>query len=157
MKELLLLERAVLESVAGGNNSLVEVAIDCQLDESITRTILSRLIKRGLICFDGTYKILKNDIAYVNINRTEARQAEVNELVETLVNSYFDQSGTLLKVQKVALNAKEEKIFNSLLNSLEIFIRDIQKEKRKVKTSDQKVVLWGATNYGELISSTLVS
>ena len=60
------------------------------------------------------------------------------------------------------INDKEEKILNSLLNSVEIYINNLRDDRKKQigykeVTAKQKVVFWGHSSYSQVVLSSIDS
>jgi hypothetical protein len=166
---LLLLERIIIESLSKKEKNIHELAVDTNLEHAILLNILPNLMMKNLIKYlRGSYSIEKeNSLQWLQgINRDENIKEEAKELFTSLVNQYFKKDITkrvktspLLKIQKVWLTQDEEIILNTHMITLENFFQGI-KNSRKVnpvreKTYEQKVVIWGASQYSSLVHGVL--
>lgn len=159
MKELLMLERIVIESIAKGESLLEGIQRDTGLDYSLVVSICAKLLKRGLIDYKrGIYSVSRNEICWRSVNRNESLKNEIKEVSENIIDVFFqDKAKNKLKLQKVYINEKDEKILNSLLHSVESFLLDLRNSQRgkDIKTKNQKVMMWGYGSYSDLIENTL--
>ncbi|EQC49635.1 hypothetical protein [Bacteriovorax sp. DB6_IX] len=159
MSELLLLERVVVESIAKGNFRIENIQNDTGLDYSFLLSICSRLIKRGLITYKlGEYKISKDEESWGKVNHPLILKNEIKEVSENIIDVFFNDKVTnSLKLQKVYLSDKDEKILNSLLDSVESFVKDLRNspQNKAMSTKKQKVLMWGYGQYSDIIQNTL--
>ncbi len=158
MENLLTFERVVLESIAKGNKLLNTIQTDVGLELSLVLSIVSKLLRKGLIMKTGSsYELLHNDIAWKKVSKIEGQREEVNEITESLVDLFFNKGGAHLKLQKVYLSKSDEKIFNALLYNVESFINGITKDQRergeKIHSKDKKIVMWGHTTYEKILNN----
>jgi hypothetical protein len=101
------------------------------------------------------------------INKKINLKEEVKELFASIVNDYFNESisqnekNSELKIQKVWLDKNEELILKNHLNSLDNFLKTIkqnhEKKSMKPKTFEQKILIWGVSNYSQLIDGILTA
>lgn len=164
MKGLMLLERVVLESISRKNSRLLEISKDIEISQEIVITILARLSSKGLVFYrDNGYELSQNQIAWHTVNREEAVKDELKELSENIVDTCMsNKEKTLYKLQKISLNDKEERILNSLLNSVEVYINNLRDDRKKQigykeVTAKQKVVFWGHSSYSQVVLSSIDS
>lgn len=166
---LLILERIVLESVAKKEKNLEELSIDTNLEHALLLNILPNLLMRNILKYQrGTYSIDKEQslLWLTGINKDENLKEETKELFTSLVNQYFkkdieiqSKKSSTLKVQKVWLTKDEEVILNGHMINLENFFIGV-KNMRKInpireKTHEQKVVIWGISQYSNLVHGIL--
>lgn len=164
MKGLMLLERVVLESVSKKHRHLNDIARDIEISGEIVVTILARLSSKGLIVYkDNGYELTQNQLAWHTVNRQEAVKEELKELSENLVTTCIsNKEKNLYKLQKIELSEKEEKILNSLLNSVETYINNLREDRRKdikykESTAKQKVIFWGHSTYSDVLLNSIES
>lgn len=156
-----MLERIVIESISKGEDTLESIQKDTSLDYSLVLNITARLIQQGLIKYkEGKYSIYKNEIAWQKVNRGESVAVELKEIAEGMIDNYFfDKEKNILKLQKVYISEKEEKILKSLLDNIESFITNIRadQKKRKVRkeTQSQKVIFWAYSEYRDLLDNSI--
>jgi hypothetical protein len=159
MKELLMLERIVIESIAKGENTVCRIQKDTGIDHSLLLSIAAKLLKRGLVDYrKGEYSVSKNEVCWRSVNRNESIKNEIKEVSDSIIDVFFqDKTRNKLKLQKVYIDEKDEKILNSLLHSVESFLVDLRNSQRgkDIKTKNQKVLMWGYGGYSDLISNTL--
>ena len=118
---------------------------------------------RGSYCLDKE----KSFQWLSEVNKDDHVKEEVKELFTSLVNQYFAkekemkklESRPQLKIKKVWLTKEEEVILRSHMAVLESFFAGI-KESRKMKaqrekTYEQRVVIWGLSQYSDLIEGSL--
>lgn len=157
----MLLERVVLESVAKKNKRISEIVKDLEISAEIVSNVLSKLTMKGLLTFtaDG-YEISSNDLAWFNINKIDSVKEELKEITDNVVETCLEnKEKNLYKLQKIMLSEKEEKILNSLLNSVESYINNLREDHRKhnkkEKTSNQKIVFWGHSSYSAVVGKAI--
>jgi hypothetical protein len=166
---LLILERIIIESISKKEKNIQELVIDTNLEQAILLNILPNLLMKNILKYNrGSYSIEKETSMQwlKGINRDDNVKEEAKELFTSLVNQYFKQEkasatakASTLKIQKVWLTQDEEKVLNMHMLSLENFFQSV-KSSRKVnpvreKTHEQKVVIWGASQYSNLVHSVL--
>lgn len=162
-KNLTVIERFVLETLAKGARKFGQLNEETQIDYGLLNNILSELMMENMVAYSqGRYFLNPETQAtwLPLINSAEALGEEVKELLSTLVSDYFEQRNTVaLKVQKIAMTQSEEKIFQSYLINLEKFVEDIKKERLRnpfqAKLQEQKVIVWGHAGYSTLVQNTL--
>lgn len=169
MKEgLLILERIIVESISKKEKNIQELAIDTNLEHALLLNILPTLLMKNIINYQrGIYSINKeNSLLWKSgINKTDNIKEEAKELFTSLVNQYFKNDiaeakhNSVLKIQKVWLTKDEEMVLNSHMKTLESFFNSV-KNSRKInpireKTFEQKVVIWGTSQYSELVHGVL--
>ena len=166
---LLIIERIIIESLSKKDRNLQEIIIDTNIDHSLLLNILPNLLMKNMIRYKhGSYFLNKeNCFEWLSqINKGENIKEEVKELFISLVNQYFEKdkeknqaTPPQLKVQKMWLTRDEEIILRSHMATLDGFFNGV-KASRKVrpeheKTSEQRVVIWGLSQYSDLINGVL--
>lgn len=166
---LLIIERIIVESLSKKERNLQEIIMDTNLDHSLLLSILPNLIMKNMVRYTkGIYSLEKeNCFQWLNeINHTDNVKEEAKELFISLVNQYFTKSNERrtsidpqLKIQKVWLTRDEEVILRSHMAGLESFFKAV-KDSRKVKpekekTCEQRVVIWGLSQYSDLVDGVL--
>lgn len=166
---LLILERIVLESISKKEKNIHEISLDTNLDQAILLNILPNLLMKNIIKYNrGSYSIDKaSSLQWLDgINSDDNIKEEAKELFTGLVNQYFkkDLSKKLsptLKIQKVWLTPEEEVLLNVHIVNLESFFQGIKNSRKtrpiKEKTHEQRVVIWGASRYSDLVHSVLAA
>jgi len=166
---LLMIERIVIESLAKKEKNISEIEIDTKLSHGLLLNIMPNLLMRNMIRYKGGIYSLDKEHTFEwlpVINKKENVKEEAKEIFTSLVNQYFktetENKGQKLshfKIQKMWLTKEEEMILNSHLSTLEGFFNGV-KEARKYhpqreKTCEQRVVVWGMTEYSNLIDGVL--
>lgn len=166
---LLIIERIIVESLSKKERNLQEIIHDTNLDHSLLLNVLPNLLMKNMIRYTrGTYSIEKeNCFQWLNeVNKSDNIKEEAKELFISLVNQYFQKDlekkhacVPQLKIQKMWLTKDEEMILRSHMACLEGFFTGV-KAARKVKaerekTSEQRVVIWGLSQYSDLVEGVL--
>ncbi|MFP5385316.1 MAG: hypothetical protein ACLGHN_04515 [Bacteriovoracia bacterium] len=145
MKGLSSLERVVLECFSNKALSYEEIHQQSGLQENVCFNIIQALIIRGILKIEkgGGYAISENisPLLMDEVNGVEARKAESLELMEAVLEQKSDR---VFRFQKVAMDARDEKIFLAMLCNLESFLKDAhQKAQSLIPVKERKVVFWG--------------
>ena len=153
MKGLSSLERIILESIGKGVLVYEEIQKQSGLNENVCYNIIQALIIRGLVKTDGIkYRISESlsPLIIEEINGKEAKEAEYVELMEAVVDLQGDR---VFRLQKIAMDSRDEKIFVAMLSNLESFLADAHKKAHtSVSVKDRKVVFWGMGNVDKIIT-----
>lgn len=153
MKGLSSLERIILESIGKGVLVYEEIQKQSGLNENVCYNIIQALIIRGLVKTDGIkYRISESlsPLIIEEINGKEAKEAEYVELMEAVVDLQGDR---VFRLQKIAMDSRDEKIFVAMLSNLESFLADAHKKAHaSVSVKDRKVVFWGMGNIDKIIT-----
>jgi hypothetical protein len=153
MKGLSSLERIILESIGKGVLVYEEIQKQSGLNENVCYNIIQALIIRGLVKTDGIkYRISESlsPLIIEEINGKEAKEAEYVELMEAVVDLKGDH---VFRLQKIAMDSRDEKIFVAMLSNLESFLADAHKKAHaSVAVKDRKVVFWGMGNVDKIIT-----
>ena len=153
MKGLSSLERIILEGIGKGVLVYEEIQKQTGLNENVCYNILQALIIRGLVKTDGIkYRISESlsPLIIEEINGKEAKEAEYLELMEAVVEQQEDR---VFRLQKIAMDSRDEKIFVAMLSNLESFLADAHKKAHaSVSVKDSKVVFWGMGNVDKIIT-----
>jgi cyanate lyase len=144
MKGLSSLERSILECVGRQRLSFEEIKQQTGLHENVCFNILQALIIRGILATDGrVYRVseLLSPLALEELNGPEAKIAESLELVEAVVEQ---KESRIFRLQKIAMDERDEKIFLAMLSNLESFLADAhRKSQSSVPLKSRKVIFWG--------------
>jgi hypothetical protein len=166
---LLIIERIIIESLSKKERNLQEIIIDTNLDHSLLLNVLPNLLMKNMIRYTrGTYSIEKeNCFVWLNeVNRTDHIKEEAKELFISLVNQYFKNDleklpaiKPQLKIQKVWLTRDEDLILRSHMHGLDGFFTGVKASRRlkpeREKTCEQRVVIWGLSQYSDLVDGVL--
>lgn len=166
---LLIIERIIIESLSKKERNLQEIINDTNLDHALLLNVLPILLMKNMIRYTrGTYSIEKeNCFQWLNeINKSDYVKEEAKELFISLVNQYFRKDvekkpaiDTQLKIQKVWLTRDEELVLRSHMASLDGFFTGVKASRRvkpeREKTCEQRVVIWGLSQYSDLVDGVL--
>lgn len=166
---LLIIERIIVESLSKKERNLQEIIHDTNLDHALLLNILPNLLMKNMIRYTrGTYSIEKeNCFQWLNeINKNDNVKEEAKELFISLVNQYFKKDfkklpamKPQLKIQKVWLTRDEELVLRSHMASLDGFFSGVKASRRvkpeREKTCEQRVVIWGLSQYSDLVDGVL--
>ena len=139
------------------------------MEHSLLLNVLPNLLMKNMIRYNrGTYSIEKeNCFKWLDeINKIDNIKEEAKELFVSLVNQYFKKDyekkpamQPQLKIQKVWLTRDEELVLRSHMASLDGFFTGVKASRRvkseREKTSEQRVVIWGLSQYSDLIEGVL--
>lgn len=170
MKNLLVMERYVLEALESGPKNFAQMYQATEVDYGLLNNILSELMIKNMVRYDrGRYCLnLEEKSNWLSqVNSKECLSTEVKELFGTFVTHHFDgeelnkdkDKNKELKVQKLYMTSEEEKIFQTYLINMEKFIKDVQREQkargRQGQVKEKKIVVWGKANYESVVRSSL--
>jgi hypothetical protein len=144
MKSLSSLERTVLECIGKQSLLYTDIQENSGLHENVCFNIIQALIIRGIVSTDGIrYRIADSlsPLMLEEINGPQAKEAESLELMEAVIGT---KTGRTFKIQKVAMDQRDEKIFLAMLSNLESFLQDAHKKAHSsTPLKERKVVFWG--------------
>ena len=153
MKGLSSLERIILESIGKKALSYEEIQIQTGLHENVCYNVLQALVIRSIVKTDGVnYKISDSlsPLMMEEINGVKAKLAESLELMEAVVEQKEDR---VFRFQKIAMDARDEKIFLAMLSNLDSFLADAHKKAQStVPMKERKVVFWGVGEVKNLMN-----
>lgn len=167
---LLIIERIIIESLSKKERNLQEIILDTNLEHALLLNVLPNLLMKNIVRYcRGTYSIDKeNCFQWLNeVNKSDNIKEEAKELFISLVNQYFSKDieekkravQPQLKIQKVWLTNDEEILLRSHMAGLECFFSGIKASRRskpqKEKTCEQRVVIWGLSQYSDLVDGVL--
>ena len=166
---LLIIERIIIESLSKKERNLQEIINDTSLEHSLLLNILPNLLMKNMIRYTrGIYSLEKENcfLWLKEINKNDYIKEEAKELFISLVNQYFRADickkpamETQLKIQKVWLTSDEEMVLRSHMASLDGFFTGVKASRRvkpeREKTSEQRVVIWGLSQYSDLVDGVL--
>jgi hypothetical protein len=156
MKGLSSLERVILESIGSGSLTHEAIKNMSGLHANVCFNVLQALVIRGIISTNGIqYQIAKNisPLLMEEINGVEAKHAESLEMIEAVIDQKSDRT---FRFQKIALEAKDEKIFLAMLSNLESFLHDAHKKAQaSTPLKERKVIFWGMGEVQKLLGQLL--
>jgi hypothetical protein len=159
--DLLLVERAVLESLAGGSKNLLALHEDTGLSMGPLNNIVGHLLHKKLIqskqndfSLDwNKWQLLSQELqSYQNVKE------EIKESLIGLVDcATFDQPKDFpIVYKKVWLDPVEKKCFNSLAKELNGLLENAQKKKtEKNILGQQELVFFAHASYGAVIQEVI--
>lgn len=137
-------ERYILESLIPKANDYNGIKKETGLSDRHLKNALKSLKEKELLSFvSQVYMINKANPALV-----ENKNIEKEILLKTCINSSCQTDALIF-----SLGAKDEKIFNNMLNSIKDFIRENQIKNEQVK--NKKVFFWGQQKYYSAIKSLI--
>ncbi len=157
MKGLSSLERIILEALGWSALSYDEIKDQTGLQENVCFNILQALMIRGILKSEsGKYRVSDTlpPLIMEELNGMEARKAESLELMEAVLETKGER---IYRLQKVALDSRDEKIFIAMLSNLEMFLKEANKKaESSVAIKDRKVVFWGMSNVQSLMNQVIM-
>jgi hypothetical protein len=166
---LLMIERIVIESLSKKEKNIQEIEIDTNLSHALLLNILPNLLMKNMVRYQrGIYSIDKDScFQWLSIvNKKENIKEEAKEIFTSLVNQYFKKElneqkalGPQLKIQKMWLTRDEEILLKSHMATLESFFSSVKEARKqnpqREKTCEQRVVIWGLSQYSDLVDGAL--
>ncbi len=157
MKGLTSLERVIVESLGKQGLPFEKIQEQTGVQENVCFNLIQALIIKGIISFDkNVYKINPNisPLIIEEINGKEAKREESLELIEAIIEM---NSERIYRLQKVALDEKDEKIFKAMLYNLESFLKEAnQKSQSTLTLKNKKIVFWGMSDVQKVINQIVV-
>jgi hypothetical protein len=156
MKGLSSLERITLECVGKKNLSFAEIENQTGLHHNVCFNVLQALVIRGLLRTNGIFYSAQEDLSPLlteDINGLGARYAETMEMIEAVLEQKEER---VFRFQKIALDARDEKIFLAMLSNLESFLLDAHKKAHTTTPlKDRKVIFWGVGEVKKLMKQMM--
>jgi len=153
MKGLSSLERIILECIGRKSFSYEEVQIQTGLHENVCYNVLQALVIRNLVRTDGVNYRISDSLSPLmmeEMNGVDAKQAESLELMEAVIEQ---KENRVFRFQKIAMDARDEKIFFAMLSNLDSFLADADKKAQNTTPmKERKVVFWGVGEVKKLMS-----
>lgn len=144
MKGLSSLERVILECLGNQSMAFDEILAQSGLHENVCFNVLQALIIRGILTTSGNmYQVSRNisPLMMEEINGTDARQIESLEFIEAVLEQKYNR---VFRFQKIAMDARDEKIFLAMLSNLDSFLQDAHKKASSlVPMKERKIIFWG--------------
>ncbi len=157
MKGLTSLERVIVESLGKQGLPFEKIQEQTGVQENVCFNLIQALIIKGIISFDkNVYKINPNisPLIIEEINGKDAKREESLELIEAIIEM---NSERIYRLQKVALDEKDEKIFKAMLYNLESFLKEAnQKSQSTLTLKNKKIVFWGMSDVQKVINQIVV-
>jgi hypothetical protein len=143
------IERYILESLNKGNQTLLDIHLDTELSPDHLENLLSGLESKGL-CLNKSQKFyIENNL--IEIPQVTQKIVEFSLIIKNSIkNALLFKRKQEFKLKKVYLNSQDEKIYQSMIYSLESFLEEASK--KKGRTSKEKIIFWGEKTYQNAIS-----
>lgn len=150
-----MIERMVLESLGQKSQNLGELHEDTGLEYGLLNCLLGTLLQKNLVDYNkGRYGLTAKS-RRGDLTEKEGVKEEVRELFDSALKQHFS-TRPCLKVKKIWMSERDQKIFQAQLINLEKFIDDLSRQPPKGgKTKEQKVFIWAVSDYGELLKENL--
>lgn len=144
MNGLTVLERTILEIICNNKRDFFEILEHTGLNEGVCFNILQSLIMRGIITTDNKYYSINKNISPDIMNEINGPETKLNESLEIVESIIKNKKDLSFKIQKVALDERDEKIFRAMMINLEQFLTDAHKKSSKnILHKNYNVVFWG--------------
>jgi hypothetical protein len=143
------IERYLLESIKKGNNSLLEIHLDTELDPSHIKKLVHNLrVKKYCDESEGLFYIAENKKIPIKLSQ---RVIELGLIIKNNIRNSILSSGTHeFQMRKVFLKPSDEKIYQSMLFNLDSFLKHASL--KGGKTAKEKIIFWGDNTYQNIIS-----
>ena len=141
-----LFERMILESLSAGAKDFLTLEKDLQFDNKLLNHCLRYLVDQGILNkIQSNYEIDQ----FEKINQNTNIKYEISGLAELVLEQAIHKTpGFQYKLKKVFMNAREKKIFQAHLKSLDDFLGGLSKGP-SVNIYEKEVIFWGQANYGD--------
>ena len=164
MKGLLLIERAVLESLMESGKSIKGLANDLGVRERYIKNIVRYFLGEELINYDGEVysvdKTKKMKEKMLNVNESKNIKKEIMDSIDLTKDSSVSNTQAKLVFSKLHLDSFEEKILEVQVKNFLDFIKGVKMKERqnihkKMRLKEKRVLIFGTMNYGDIISGSL--
>ncbi len=159
----LLIERFVLEALGKNEKNIMQIHLDTGIELGMLQNILYALVDWKVLKRDtkGIYKVRPKDFWEVDESEFSLKE-ELSELIFCFLDSYISEQRGNIKLQKVFMTEKEEKLFRSYMISMDTFVEDLRRKQAfrvedSKKYKDTHVVFWGMGRYRDIVDSYLSS
>lgn len=148
----------ILESLAENPKTMKELRGSTRLDQSITDLIVQQFLIQNVVIIQHDNQLSLNS----NINQEikdllynkENIKIEIGEILDSSIHNKIDlDSQDSLKLKKVYMSEKEERIYKGLLYNLESFINSLTNTKGEI--SNKKIIFWGENTYENVVNYSL--
>lgn len=153
MKGLSTLERVILETIGMESLTSEKILRDSGLHPNVCSNLLQSLVMRGFLKTNGvTYQINKHipESIKEEVNSNESKHAESLEMIEALLEI---ENNKLFRLQKIALDERDLKIFHAMLVNLDSFLKEShQKSSSIIALKNRQVIFWGYASFEKLMN-----
>lgn len=157
MKGLSTLERIILETISTKELSHQQIISESGLHPNVCSNLLQALVMRGFLRTNGlTYHINKNipESLKEDVNCKESKHAESLEIIEATIDL---ENHRYFRLQKIALDDKDLRIFHAMLVNLDSFLKEAhQKSQREIPLKDRQVIFWGYAQVDTLMNQLVM-
>jgi hypothetical protein len=138
---LSLYERMIIESLLQSSKSLSELTEDSGLKTHLVYHSLESLILQDIVKQEGSQYIINQERKLIEqlLSDPQNIMAEINYLHHLALENTLFRKKSLLKLRKVQLDAKEEKILEAMLINLEEFLAST---KKKGASKNARLIYW---------------
>lgn len=161
--KLLVVERMVLESINLDSKSLDQLNVDTRLGKKLIKKVLISLIEKGIVEeSNNTFSLNKGKLKEIS-EKKDGLSSELQSLFSNLIKGHLEgEQESLLFMEKYWMTESEEIVFNSLIDKLKSFLKDV-KQSRNItpnkylneKLYQKKVLLFGQSSYHNIINNSL--
>jgi hypothetical protein len=153
MKGLSTLERVILETIGMESLTSEKILRDSGLHPNVCSNLLQSLVMRGFLKTNGVaYQINKKipELMMEEVNSKDSKHAESLEMIEAILEI---ENNKFFRLQKIALDEKDLKIFHAMLLNLDSFLKEAhQKSSSLIAFKNRQVVFWGYTSLERLMN-----
>jgi hypothetical protein len=157
MKGLSTLERIILESIDTQELTHQQILSVSGLHPNVCTNLLQALVMRGFLRTNGlTYHINKAipESLKDEVNCKESKHAESLEMIEATIDLEKER---LFRLQKIALDEKDLKIFHAMLINLDSFLKEAHKKSQKdIPLKKRQVIFWGYSEVENLMNQLIM-
>ena len=150
-----MVERIILESLGTNPKSLPELVEDTGLGQRILINTLRSLLKSKMVYeYDKCFRLNMKMLAKFNTDKRD----EVKELMDGIVDQYFDRQGPTISLKKVWMSEQDEKIFKTLLAGMDRFLSELKHYNKTPRPlCEKKIFYWGMSPYKKALDGQLRS
>ncbi len=156
MKGLSTLERIILETISTKDLNHQQIISDSGLHPNVCTNLLQALVMRGFLRTNGlTYHINKNipESLKEDVNCKESKYAESLEMIEATIEL---EDHRYFRLQKIALDDKDLKIFHAMMVNLDSFLKEAhQKSQREIPLKNRQIIFWGYAQVNNLMNQLI--
>jgi len=157
MKGLSTLERVILETIGMESLTSEKILRDSGLHPNVCANLLQSLVMRGFLKTNGViYQINKHISESIKeeVNSNDSKHAESLEMIEAILEI---EKNKLFRLQKIALDEKDLKIFHAMLLNLDSFLKEAHiKSSSMIAIKNRQVIFWGYASLEKLMNQLVV-
>ena len=157
MKGLSTIERLILETLGTKNLTHQAIISESGLHPNVCLNLLQALVMRGFLKTDGlSYQINKNisEQLKIEVNNLESKHAESLEMIEATLD--LDQN-RYFRMQKIALDEKDLKLFHAMMINLDLFLIEANKKSNeKIPLKKRQIIFWGHAQVNHVMNQLIM-